>query len=126
MENMARMVKWGVFSILRLNISQQRKNVVIISYIHQLYCWIIHHPGLKLGRVKLQGKKKLLPTVHSLEWNDSQTVILHFRLWKFYNFSHKTVEMQNFKWWLNESYNLNMSLKLNHLKTVQIWSNLDI
>ena len=127
MENMARIIKWRVFSILRLNISQRRKMLSVIRpYIHQLYYWIIYHPGLKFGRAKLQWKKKLLPTVLSLEWNDWQTVVLHFRLWKFYNFSHKLVEMQNSKWWLNESDNLNMSLKLNHLKTVQIWSNLDI
>ena len=30
---------------------------------------MIYRPGLKLSRAKLQGKRKLLAIVHSLEWN---------------------------------------------------------
>ena len=62
-------------------------------------------------------------TLFRMEWF-SNKVILHFRLQKFYNFRHKTVEMQNFKCCENESDSLNISLKLNYLKTFQIWPNL--
>ena len=65
---------------------------MIGPYVHQLYFRTIYRSGLKFGRAKLQGKRKLLATVRSPEWNGPQTKSF-YRLGcgKFNNFDHKTV-----------------------------------
>lgn len=59
-----------------------KKNLMIGTYVHQLYFWKIYHPGLKFGKANLQGKRRRLAALCSLEWNGSQTVALPFGLWK--------------------------------------------
>ena len=118
------MKKQGVFTIFKTNYQSKKKKchdkTLHSSTLQQTVNDVL--PRFETWQGKSTNGKKTFSRIAliRMEWF-SNRVILHFWLWKFYNYSHKTIKMQNFKWWHNESDNLNMSLKLNYLKNVQIW-----